>query len=142
RERVRDGRVATDLTAVAGLGPVREHALRSVKGSDRVEHRQRRLRARAPADLGFRQPDTRVALEKNMREVAPLRAFTNQADLRIALDRHLILDERGDALGGRSGVLRQRRAAIGKDTGITVVVRGARPGYGSTHGVPTLVATV
>jgi hypothetical protein len=76
-QRVGDRRVAADLSAVAGTRPVEERILRAVDRSDRIQHCQRRLVARALRDLDLRQPRPRVALQQDVREIAPLRALAD-----------------------------------------------------------------
>ena len=61
-----------------------------------------------------------------MREVRPLRALADQRDLRVALDRHLVLDEGRDPLGRLAGQLAEARAAVAEDPRIAVLV-GAEP---------------
>src|SRR5439155_7721709 len=81
RERVRNGRIATDLPAVTRFRAVlEEHALGAVQRTDRVEHRERRLCARPPAHLRFGRADSRVPLKENVREIAPLGALTDERD--------------------------------------------------------------
>lgn len=64
RQSMWNRRVATDLSAVAGVRSAGECALRAVDLADRIEHRERRLVARPLRDLGLSDADPRVPLEE------------------------------------------------------------------------------
>ena len=59
-------------------------------------HGQRRLVAGSHAHLGLGLTWCGVPLQQSVREIAPLHAFTDQRQFRLALDRHQIFDKRGD----------------------------------------------
>jgi hypothetical protein len=120
---VRDRRVAPDLAAVARRRAAIEEALRAVDRADRVEHRERRLVARARRDLGLGHSGPRVALEQRVREMPPANALPDERDLRLGLDRHLLLDPVRDPDDGRARELAERRPAVAEDPRVPVLVR-------------------
>ena len=61
-----------------------------------------------------------------MREVPPAHALADERDLRLRLDRHLLLDPVGDPDDGRAGQLAERRPAVAEDPRVAVLV-GADP---------------
>ncbi len=126
RQRVGDCRVAADLAAVARDGAGVPEALPAVEGTDRVEHRRRRLCRGAVLDLRLGDTGTRVALQQSVREVPPLAALAQQRELGLALDRHLILDDIRDRRRRSRNEVGQRRPAIAEHPRVAVVV-GAEP---------------
>ena len=99
--------IGPDLPAIAGARPFEERVLRAIERADRVEHRQRRLVARALRHFHLGHAGAGVALQENMRKVAPLRALPDEGNLGRALHRQLIFDEGGDLLRGGSRQLGQ-----------------------------------
>ena len=122
-------RVPPDLPAISGARAAREEALPAVDLADRVQHRERRLVARALGDLGLRGADPRVALEQPVREVPPAHALADERDLGLGLHRHLrarSARRRGRRVAPESS--RERRPAVAEDPGVAVLIRADRPG--------------
>ena len=104
-----------------------DEALRPVDLADRVEHRERRLVARALGDLGLGGTDARVALQEPVREVPPAHALADERDLGCGLDRHLRLDPLRDADTVAPESSTERGTAMAEDPRVAVLVGADRP---------------
>ncbi len=123
---MRESPRSADLAAIPGARAAEEEALPAVDLADRVQHRERRLVARALGDLGLRRADARVALKHPLREVSPAHALADEGDLRVGLHCHLPLDLFDDADDGGAGELGERRTSVAEDPGVAVVVGADR----------------